>query len=128
MIKLNNVADDLGTPGNGNMHNIYGYGRENSPTVVLDSEGNQEINCNTRTVFRKTGGNATLTFTNMKENQQINIAMESTGSSYSLTFAGETFKWGGGSQPTPTATADKVDIYSFIKIAGIVYGNALQGF
>lgn len=128
MIELTKTAEVLGSPTDVKMHDINGYARESSPPTELDSAGDQSLDCSVKSLFRKTGGNAILTFTNMVENQQINLAMESTGSSYTLAFAGETFKWGGGTQPTPSSASSKVDIYSFLKIAGVVYGNAVTGF
>lgn len=115
-------------PEESGMVTISDYIRESSPETELLSAENATLDCAQKSLFRKTGGTCTITFSNMVENQQINLSMESTGSAYTLTFAGETFKWPESTQPTPTPTADKVDIYSFIKIAGIVYGNALLEF
>lgn len=110
------------------MVTISDYVRESSPPTELLDTQDVELDCAQKSLFRKAGGTCTITFTNMVENQQINLAMESTGSAYTLTFSGEVFRWPENTQPTPTESADKVDIYSFIKIAGTVYGNALLSF
>lgn len=127
-ITENNGSVSIGDPALNKMQNILGYVRESSQVTPLLGSGSLTLDCSTQSIFRKTGGTCTITFSNLVENQQINLAMESTGSAYTLTFAGGTFKFPSGTQPTPTATAGKVDMYSFIKVNGIIYSNAILGF
>jgi hypothetical protein len=56
-------------------------------------------------LFLKTGGTATITLSSMTEGQTIRIIVSSTGSAYTLTWAGETFRWAFATVPTPTVTA-----------------------
>lgn len=90
-------------------------------TTTLRSAGNETFDCSLNTFFRKTGGNATITLSNLAEGQAISIVMASTGSSYAITWAGETIRWSGGA-PTPTTTASQFDYYTILKIGGIVFG------
>lgn len=115
----------IGTPSGTTMHEFRGYARENSPTTTLNSAGTEVLNCAAKSPWKKTGGTATITLSGMAENQQVVLIMVSTGSPYTLIFAGESFKWQNAIQPTPTATIGFVDLYSFFKIGGVVYANAM---
>lgn len=108
---------------------IQGYARQASNTSVASGAGNETFNCALQNLFTKTGGSGTITFTNMTENQTVNLVMLSTGSAYTLTFGGYTFRWGsGGNQPIPTTTAGRRDVYTFIRIGGEVYGAAILNY
>lgn len=122
---ITDVAGQV-TIGNGSlMQTISGFARTSSPAITLESSGALALDCSLKSTWRKTGGTTTITFSNMVENQTITLLMESTGSAYTLTFAGETFKWPNTMQPTATPGAGVVDIYTFLKVNGIVYVNVL---
>lgn len=112
----------LNTPG---MKTITDYVRQSSPVTSLLPAGNKTIDCSTANLFRITGGTATITISNLTENEVVNIVFESTGSAYTITWAGGTFLWPGASVPTPTSTASRKDIYTFIKINGVIFGSAV---
>jgi len=115
----------VGSAGGSSMHELVGYVRESSPTTTLNSAGSEALDCSIKSTYRKTGGTATVTLNNMAENQAITIVVESTGSAYTITWAGQTFRWSAATVPTPTPGASAFDVYMFIKVNGIVYGNAL---
>lgn len=110
------------TPG---MKTITDFARQSSPTTALLSAGSRTLDCATANLFRITGGTATFTLSNLTENQVVNIVLESTGAAYTLTWAGGTFLWSGATVPTPTSTASRKDIYTFIKINGQIFGSAV---
>jgi hypothetical protein len=90
-------------------------------TQTFSAAGNETLDCATKSLFLKTGGTATVTLSNMTEGQTIRIILSSTGSAYTITWAGETFRWAFATVPVPTATASRYDMYSFQKLGGIVY-------
>lgn len=103
-----------------------GYARQASATAVASAAGNEVFDCSIKNLFMKNGGTATITFTNMTENQTVNLVMIASGAAYTLTFAGYTFRWGNsGNQPVPTTTAGRRDVYTFIRIGGEVYGASV---
>ena len=59
----------------------------------------------------------------MKEGQTVTIVVNSTGVAYAITWS-PAIKWPDASVPTPTITASKHDLYSFIKIGGVIFGTA----
>jgi len=91
------------------------------PAPGVEPAGNQTLDFAVKPNFEKVGGNATITFSNLKEGQVAQVVMQSTGVAYAIVWAGEIFRWSGGAAPTPTATAARYDIYTFRKINGIVY-------
>ena len=116
---------NIGSISGSYMHTFNGYARENSPTITLLPSGNQTVDCSLYSTTRKTGGTATITLSGMVENQTVSLVLESTGSAYTLTFSGGTFRWPSGTLPTPSAAASVYDVYQFVKINNIIYGNAL---
>lgn len=118
-------TSNIGTISGTNMTNINGYVREVSPATPLSSAGSQVINCASQSTWRKTGGAATITFSNMSENQLVTMVFEAIGSAYIITWEGETFRWPSGATPAPSAITGTFDVYTFMKIGGIVYANAI---
>ncbi|RHX83222.1 hypothetical protein [Leptospira stimsonii] len=112
----------LNSPG---MKTITDYVRQSSPITSLLPAGNKTIDCSSANLFRITGGTATITISNLTENEVVNVVFESTGSAYSITWAGGTFLWPGAAVPIPTSTASRKDIYTFIKINGAIFGSAV---
>ncbi|WP_078129750.1 hypothetical protein [Leptospira alexanderi] len=112
----------LNTPG---MKTITDYVRQSSPTTALLTAGSKTIDCSSANLFRITGGTATITLSNLTENEVVNVVLESTGSAYTITWAGGTFLWPGTTVPTPTSTASRKDIFTFIKINGQIFGSAV---
>lgn len=95
--------------------------------LTLRGAGNETLDCSLASYFRKTGGTGTITLSNIAEGQTVYVLMESTGSAYTSTWAGYTFRWQFATIPTPTATASRFDLYSFMRLNGIIYaGCSLQ--
>ncbi|EMJ62071.1 hypothetical protein [Leptospira sp. P2653] len=112
----------LNTPG---MKTVTDYVRQSSPVTALLTAGSKTIDCSSANLFRITGGTATITLSNLTENEVVNVVFESAGSAYTITWAGGTFLWPGATVPTPTSTASRKDIYTFIKINGQIFGSAV---
>ncbi|TGM04866.1 hypothetical protein EHQ76_07430 [Leptospira barantonii] len=112
----------LSLPG---MKTISDFARQSSPNTALLSSGSKTLDCSLANLFRIAGGNATITLSNLTENQVVNVIFESTGSSYSLTWSGGTFLWSGAAVPTPTSSASRKDFYTFIKAGGNIYASCL---
>ncbi|EMN94381.1 hypothetical protein LEP1GSC110_0774 [Leptospira interrogans serovar Medanensis str. UT053] len=55
----------------------------------------------------------------------INVILESTGSSYTITWSGGSFYWPNSTVPIPTVTALKKDFYTFIKVGGNIFSSCL---
>lgn len=85
-----------------------------------------DIDWATAVTFRKTlSANSTFTFSNLADGKQINVALTNTASNYTVTWP--TVTWAGASTPVQTVGA-KTDIYTFIRINGVVYGSVIQNF
>ncbi|PJZ87611.1 hypothetical protein [Leptospira levettii] len=99
--------------------------RVSKPTDYnLSPAGDETLDCASFSNFRKTGGTATITLSNLGEGQEVSLLIESTGSAYVITWDGGTFKWVGSSIPTPTPSASKLDLYEFKRIGGIIIAEA----
>lgn len=97
--------------------------------VVTETAGGSTINCSTSTTFSRTlSANTTYTLSNMVDGQVVTAAIKqaASGGPYTATFSGVT--WKGGVAPTQTNVANKVDLYTFIKIGTPVYGSASQNY
>lgn len=97
--------------------------------ITTDTAGGSTINCFTSLTFSRTlSANTTYTLSNMVDGQVVTVAIKqaASGGPYTATFSGVT--WKGGVAPTQTQTANKVDLYSFIKIGTPVYGSASQNY
>jgi hypothetical protein len=84
------------------------------------------------------GGNVTVNMTNVPTDANhimtINVIITQNGTGYypttfNINGSGQTIRWPGGTAPTPTATANKIDIFSFTMQrtsggAWIVYGTS----
>lgn len=104
---------------------LNGYPRINSPTQAILGAGTQTFDCSRQHIFYKNGGGAVLTLQNISEGQTVTVAVLSTGLAYALTWqAGLPLRWAGASVPAPTVTGDRIDIYNFIRIGGIIFGTA----
>ncbi|EQA61427.1 hypothetical protein LEP1GSC062_4309 [Leptospira alexanderi serovar Manhao 3 str. L 60] len=107
------------------MKTLCDYVRQTSPFTNLFSAGNRTLDCSTSNLFRITGGNATITFSNMTENEVVNVVFESTGSPYTITWSGGTFLWSGAIIPTPSSLSGRKDFYSFIKVGGQIFSSGV---
>ena len=120
-------------PGNLNVQSLFtvegnfeveGNARYDLPTnIPLESAGNQTLDCSISSIFRKTGGTATVTLSNLGEGQVVLLILESTGSAYTITWAGYTFRWVNALIPEPSAISSRFDLFSFRRINGIVYAS-----
>jgi uncharacterized protein YjiK len=70
--------------------------------------------------------NTTFSFANNANGDRITVAITNTASNYTVTWPGGVL-WPGGAAPTQTIGA-KTDIYSFIQIAGVIYGSVVQNY
>lgn len=111
--------------GDGTMTTIYGYARVVSPAQVQSAAGSETIDCSLTHIKLKSGGNATITLNNLSEGQTFTLVMVSTGSAYTITWSPTVF-WPSAFVPTPTVTANRRDVYTFIKIGGSIYGSSVR--
>lgn len=92
-------------------------------TITPSSAGNETLDCAAASLFMKTGGTATINLSGMTEGQVIHLYVSATGSSYTITWAGGTYKWLYGEVPTPSATSGEYDLYIFEKVGGIIWST-----
>jgi hypothetical protein len=77
--------------------------------------------------FKKTlTANTTFTFTNANEGQTIRVGVIQDAS-HTVAWPAAV-KWPGGTVPVMTTGAGHVDIYTFNKIGGVLYGTFTQNF
>ncbi len=82
------------------------------------------INCALTNNFQDTlSDNTTYEFSNFTEGQVINVVVYNSAS---YTAAWTDVVWTGAAAPTQTASA--TDIYSFIKVNGIIFGTYIQNY
>lgn len=111
---------------NAGMWTFNGFGRFSTPVPTQSAAGNETFNCANQHSFLKTAGTATLAFNDFAEGQTINIVMVSTGIAYTLTWP-VGIKWPQGVAPIPTGLSGQYDVYTFIKIGGIIFGMCAKG-
>ena len=60
----------------------------------------------------------------------VAVKSNPTTSGYTSSFTASTanVKWAYGITPVQTATANKTDIYSFIQLNGVIYGDYSQSY
>lgn len=94
---------------------IKSQARINVDSVPSIPSGNATLNCSEFSYYAKAGGNATITLSNMSILQTVVLEVASIGSAYSLTFSASVpITWDNQTQPNPTTTASRFDIYTFI--------------
>lgn len=113
---VNSINQDSG------FNNFSDFRVNLSSEIPLESSSDFDMDCSAASFARKTGGTSTITLSNMSEGQTVYILLESTGSSYTITWA-PSILWSGGI-PTPTLTASRYDLYEIKKIGGILFGSA----
>lgn len=97
-----------------------------SPQYTEAAISASDIDWATASHFYKTlAANSTFTFSNLANGKQIVVVLTNTASNYTVTWP--TVIWSGGPAPVQT-TGAKSDIYTFIRINGIVYGSVIQNF
>lgn len=96
--------------------------------ISLPLEGQVVLDWSVSNVFvKEISANTTFTMSNLIEGT-ILLKVSSTGS-FTVAFtnpAGHTIEWAYGSQPPQTA--NKTDIYTFLKIGNKIYASANQNF
>lgn len=102
--------------------------KQKSVVTIADSV----INCNLSNTFQKTlGANQRFVIENIGDGQTINIAVTNTADNYTVLFVTPTggldIKWADATAPTLTLGV-KTDIFSFVRIGAVIYGNAIQNF
>jgi hypothetical protein len=72
-------------------------------------------------------GDTTFTFSNVRSGQTIVVCTTQDGSGgHNITWP--TVSWSGGTQPPPTTTAGKTDVWTFINVGAVTYGSVTQNF
>jgi hypothetical protein len=99
---------------------------------ATDTGGGTTVDCSlARTFSRTLAANTTYTLTNIADGETVtvSVAQAAAGGPYtaSFTVAGG-ITWRAGVTPTQTATASRIDLYSFIHIGSKVYGSASQDY
>jgi len=90
------------------------------------------INCDLSNTFSKTlGANQRFVLSNVGDGQTVNIAVTNTASNYTVLFVTPTggldIKWADGTTPVQTVGA-KTDVWTFVRIGTVIYGNVIQNF
>jgi hypothetical protein len=116
---------------------------EPAPTVALSANVETlDLNVSAVTyILTAPTANWTLNVTNAPTDEDVAVTVTvfctqgATGyipSTFQVAGVGQTIKWQGGTAPTPTSTAGKIDIFSFTIVrksaAWVVFGSALTGF
>jgi hypothetical protein len=107
------------------MYSFLGFAKIISPTQTATPAGNETIDCNYKHIGLKTGGTATITLSNLSEGQTFNLVMSTTGSAYTVTWS-PTIVWPAGKVPVPSVTVGRYDVYTFLKVGGVIFGNCLK--
>jgi hypothetical protein len=72
-------------------------------------------------------GDTTFTFSNVRDGQTISVCVAQDGSGgHNVTWP--IVSWAGGSAPSPTTTASKKDIWTFIRMGSVTYGSVVKNF
>lgn len=104
---------------------IAGTGQPSGTTAL--SGAAPTINWALTTTFSQTlSANTTYAFSGVADGWSVMIAITNTASNYIVNFPG-TVKWKGGVTPTQTIGA-KTDVWGFVSIGGVVYGNVIPSF
>ena len=105
------------------VNQLYGLTAQTAQTVNLELTDQYEYTLT---------GNTTFTFSNNLNGKSWMVAVKSnpTTSGYTSSFTASTanVKWAYGITPVQTATANKTDIYSFIQLNGVIYGDYSQSY
>lgn len=101
---------------NASIHTLNNNSYQSTVTFDMDVSSHHKLTLT---------GNATLAVTNVDNDQAfiIHLIQDGTGSRLVNWFSG--IKWSGGSSPTLTTTASKVDSFGFIKDGSDYYGYIL---
>lgn len=73
--------------------------------------------------YKTLAANSTFTFSNTQDGKTIIVAVTNTAGNFTLAWP--TVKWTNGSVPVLTVGA-KTDVFTFVKINGILYGSVVQ--
>lgn len=84
---------------------------------------------NANSLYHTLSANTSFTFSNDANGQTIvlTVTQASSGGPYTATFPAGV-QWSGGTEPTMTSTASRTDVYTFIKVNGIIYGSSIKNF
>lgn len=96
-----------------------------SAAVAISALDIDWVNPN-HTFYKTLGANSTFTFSNTVEGKTIIVALTNTASNYTVTWP-VSVKWRLGSAPIQS-TGAVTDIYTFVRINGVIYGSAIQNF
>lgn len=69
-----------------------------------------------------------FTFSNTVDGKDVTVALTQDGAGGHTVGWPAGVKWSGGVTPTMTTTIAKTDIFTFVKINGILYGSTVQNF
>ena len=77
--------------------------------------------------YKTLGANVILTLSNTVEGKDVTIALvQDPAVVRTVDWSGTGVKWTGGVAPTMTATVNKTDVYTLVRINGIIYGSYIQ--
>jgi hypothetical protein len=103
-----------------------------NPRILVPSPAKTEIDCSQMHIHRlkatTTVGSYTVVLANMSEGQSVSVVINSSGTAYSMLWtdaAAVSVKWPPTGVPVPTAIASRYDVYTFMKVGGMIFGSAL---
>lgn len=98
-------------------------------TYYLNGSVDTEIDwARSNTFHKRLESDIIFTFANEVDLQTIVVGIEQGGSgSYNITWPAG-IHWPNGVAPTPTPTSGKTDVYTFVRMNGVIYGNVVQNF
>jgi hypothetical protein len=98
-------------------------------STVLGTTGSVTIDWSAAITMRSVlTGNITFDFSNAKEGQDILLSVtQSVGGANTVSWT-PSIKWKSGATPVLTTTANKTDVFGFLKVGGIYYGNVTQNY
>lgn len=92
-----------------------------APSAIAASDINWALSY---TFYKTLGANTTFTFSNDQEGKTIIVAVTNTAGNFTAAWP-VAVQWANGAQPVLTLGA-KTDVFTFIRINGIIYGSAVQ--
>jgi len=96
--------------------------------IPLQSAGNQTLDFSLSSVYRKTGGDATITLSNIGEGQTISIILESIGACYLINwvatgYINNSVFWSDSKFLASSSDSNKLDFYTFTNIGNTLFGK-----
>jgi hypothetical protein len=105
--------------------------RYNVPTIstITNAGGTINLDFTIQNVYTLTGFSTwTARLLNIANQQSVYIVVASTGAIQTITWtpdSGILIRWSNSTQPTPTPTASKKDVFTFVRINNELFGSYL---